>query len=252
MLTTRKKQLCIAHPSCWEYESTHNGPIMWKARHVVTSSIYFQRWVPVLRKGLRWDIIIMKASPDRWSWGFCHWPNAIFNKNIHHYSSNETDLITTKCRIYQDSTAVVPCAKFLCDRSDTSENIGKYILIDFKNLSLVGWVPGVLSNQMHPQTYVLICRSFFRRPFSAISAGFLRLSGVSWSLLLGLVLQGSSYYYISMTSYWVRWRLKAPASPLFAQGLVQTQIKGNIKAPRHWPLCGEFTGHRWIPRTKGQ
>ena len=30
------------------------------------------------------------------------------------------------------------------------------------------------------------------------------------------------------------------------------QIKENIKAPRHWPLCGEFTGHRWIPCTKGQ
>ena len=26
----------------------------------------------------------------------------------------------------------------------------------------------------------------------------------------------------------------------------------NIKAPRHWPLCGEFTGPRWIPRTNGQ
>ena len=26
----------------------------------------------------------------------------------------------------------------------------------------------------------------------------------------------------------------------------------NIKAPRHWPLRGEFTGDRWIPRTKGQ
>ena len=26
----------------------------------------------------------------------------------------------------------------------------------------------------------------------------------------------------------------------------------NIKAPRHWPLCGDFTGDRWIPRTKGQ
>ena len=23
---------------------------------------------------------------------------------------------------------------------------------------------------------------------------------------------------------------------------LQTQIKENIKAPRHWPLCGEFTG----------
>ena len=24
-----------------------------------------------------------------------------------------------------------------------------------------------------------------------------------------------------------------------------TQVKGNIKAPRHWPLCGEFTGDKW-------
>ena len=33
---------------------------------------------------------------------------------------------------------------------------------------------------------------------------------------------------------------------------IQTQIKENIKAPRHWPLCGESTGDRWIPRTNGQ
>ena len=32
----------------------------------------------------------------------------------------------------------------------------------------------------------------------------------------------------------------------------QTQIKENIKAPRYWPLCGEFTGDRWILRTNGQ
>ena len=30
------------------------------------------------------------------------------------------------------------------------------------------------------------------------------------------------------------------------------QLKENIKAPRHWPLCGEFTGDRWMPRTHGQ
>ena len=30
------------------------------------------------------------------------------------------------------------------------------------------------------------------------------------------------------------------------------KIKENIKAPSHWPLCGEFTGPRWIPRTNGQ
>ena len=41
-------------------------------------------------------------------------------------------------------------------------------------------------------------------------------------------------------------------SHMFDQLLLQAQIKENIKAPRHWPLCGEFTGGRWIPRTKGQ
>ena len=47
-------------------------------------------------------------------------------------------------------------------------------------------------------------------------------------------------------------RLKSPASQLFTQLFIQAQIKQNIKAPRHWPLCGEFTGDRWIPRTNGQ
>ena len=32
----------------------------------------------------------------------------------------------------------------------------------------------------------------------------------------------------------------------------EIQIKENIKAPRHWPLCGEFAGDRWIPRTNSQ
>ena len=31
---------------------------------------------------------------------------------------------------------------------------------------------------------------------------------------------------------------------LFIQPFNPTQIKENIKAPRHWPLCGEFTGDR--------
>ena len=42
------------------------------------------------------------------------------------------------------------------------------------------------------------------------------------------------------------------ASRLFTQPIIQAQIKENIKAPRHWALCGEFTGDRWIPRIKGQ
>ena len=30
------------------------------------------------------------------------------------------------------------------------------------------------------------------------------------------------------------------------------RLKKKHQAPRHWPLWGEFTGDRWIPRTKGQ
>ena len=57
---------------------------------------------------------------------------------------------------------------------------------------------------------------------------------------------------ITMTSWWPRWRLKSPASRLFTQAFIQPQIKECIKAPRHWPLCVEFIGDRWIPRTTGQ
>ena len=43
------------------------------------------------------------------------------------------------------------------------------------------------------------------------------------------------------------WRLKSPASRLFTQSFIRAQIKENIKASRHWPLCGEFTGTGEFP-----
>ena len=52
---------------------------------------------------------------------------------------------------------------------------------------------------------------------------------------------------ITLTSWWPRWRLKSPASRLFTQSLIRAHIKENIKAPRHWPLCGEFTGTGEFP-----
>ena len=52
-----------------------------------------------------------------------------------------------------------------------------------------------------------------------------------------------------MTPQWLRWRLKSPAYQVFAQPFVQALLKENIKAPRHWPLWGEFTGDRSIPLT---
>ena len=53
--------------------------------------------------------------------------------------------------------------------------------------------------------------------------------------------------HITLTSWWPRWRLKSPASRLFTRPFIQTQIKENIKAPRRWSLCGEFTGTGEFP-----
>ena len=68
---------------------------------------------------------------------------------------------------------------------------------------------------------------------------------ISWlSQIIGMI--------ITMTSQWALWLLKSPPCWVFAQPFVQTHIKENIKALHHWPLCGDLTGDRWIPRTNGQ
>ena len=48
--------------------------------------------------------------------------------------------------------------------------------------------------------------------------------------------------------------MSAMASQIASLTIVYSTIYSNhyIKAPRHWPLCGDFTGDRGIPRTKGQ
>ena len=70
-----------------------------------------------------------------------------------------------------------------------------------------------------------------------------------WKLLLTyLYLQISNLQNIFLRK--LSWRLKSPASRLFAQSFIQAQIKENIKSPRHWPVCGnspvigEFSAQR--------
>ena len=57
---------------------------------------------------------------------------------------------------------------------------------------------------------------------------------------------GDYLQFVTMVSWWAQWRLKSPASRVFAQPFAQVRIKENIKAPRHWRLWGESTGERWI------
>ena len=52
-----------------------------------------------------------------------------------------------------------------------------------------------------------------------------------------------NFWYITMTSYWVSWRLKSPASPWFVQLLVHAQIKE--KHQRSASLAFVRGIHRW-------
>ena len=54
----------------------------------------------------------------------------------------------------------------------------------------------------------------------------------------------SDYIWVinNLIAYWSA----SPASQLFTQPFIQTQIKENTKARRHWSFCREFTGDQGI------
>ena len=52
-----------------------------------------------------------------------------------------------------------------------------------------------------------------------------------------------------LTSHYDDVTMSSMASQItsLTQPFIRAQIKENIKAPRHWPLCGEFTGTDEFP-----
>ena len=107
--------------------------------------------------------------------------------------------------------------------------------------SLIDWYPP-LSRYMNVHAVIVMTISH--------SYVWIKIFQFTWFNALPLFCLFHHYGDAIMSRVWLR--LTSPASRLFTQPLFQAQIKENIKAPRHWPLCGEFTGDQWIPRTKGQ
>ena len=105
-----------------------------------------------------------------------------------------------------------------------------YQLYCHRRLSL--WEPAVT-----PVTTKLVSRR--RLIFSAKARRFIQRDGRTMPKLWN--------HNITVTSQGAPWRLKSPASGLFAQLFVQMYTKENIKAPRHWPWWGESTGDRGFP-----
>ena len=64
-------------------------------------------------------------------------------------------------------------------------------------------------------------------------------TGVFWMLQFYLSASHSRHYSDVIMG------VTSPALPLLTQPLIWAQIKEHVKAPRRWPLWGQFTGNRW-------
>ena len=105
------------------------------------------------------------------------------------------------------------------------------------NVSMCGWIPTWLPWHKQPQMVRknnLTQRSLHLIQYDQCLLSFvlIRLYDLSWWI---------HAIHITMTSQWAWWRLRSPASRLFTQPFIRVRIKENIKPPRYWPLCGEFT-----------
>ena len=89
--------------------------------------------------------------------------------------------------------------------------------------------------------HVLTCRSWLHYSNFIMIAMASQITGVS--IVYSTVFSGADQR-----------KHQSSASLAFVRGLRRWPVKSPHKRPvtRHWPLCGEFTGDRWIPRSKGQ
>ena len=115
------------------------------------------------------------------------------------------------------------------------------------------------------QWWLFLIHATFHSEFDDISVPVLsRMSSVFRSpekrFALYLPLLSILYFLMTHFNWWFHYSdviMDTVSSQITSLTIVyltvnSAQIKENIKAPRHWPLCGEFTGDQLIPCTNGQ
>ena len=93
-----------------------------------------------------------------------------------------------------------------------------------------------------------------------ISLAILVIIHIRWKMCFNLLQFCEKELYISLhtanSCHYSDVIMGAMASQITGLTIVYSTVysvaEENIKVPRHWSLCREFTGDRWIPRTNGQ
>ena len=125
---------------------------------------------------------------------------------------------------------------------------------DWTKMSVYARIAPAMTAKPYAIMYVIIIKLHIQRfpcPWCCIGGRGLRATCMCYSPVYRIAKYHLNPYHYSDVI------MSAMASQTTSLAIVcstfiQAQIKKNIKALRHWPLCGEFTGDRWIPRTNGQ
>ena len=147
----------------------------------------------------------------------------------------------------------------------TVASVGYDKIVDYcdnnSNSAVKQYSPGAWLITLSLFSYTLYIKNAVQRRIMHTVRALLRFSGDRCSDFTTVPIKqrwiiwvSRSYWSINITMTLLRtlWRLKSPALRLFIRLFIQAQINENIKAPRLWPLWGEFTVDQWISRAKGQ
>ena len=116
-----------------------------------------------------------------------------------------------------------------------------------------------VTSGFHSQIYIYARCSCFRHIYDQIRICINQAAMDCWKLFANAptCTWAGVAFYMKGRQHYNDVIMGAMASQITSLAIVYSsvylgQIKENMKAPRHWPLWGEFTGDRWIPHPKGQ
>ena len=169
-----------------------------------------------------------------------------------------------QCREYIVSIVVVD--GFVLRRQGISSNNAKYAPMRFQIFGVKHYGP---TSSIRKYLCYYVCASYVKKILKGISPVWdLPL----WRVVVKCLLHREDFFFIENISicrpenryhWWWDFAMlhyndvimSTMASRITSLTIVYSIVYSstfNIKALRHWPLCGEFTDDRWIPRTNCQ
>ena len=127
------------------------------------------------------------------------------------------------------------------------------------NPLVAGGFPSYSANKAELQVFFVLCNKLLHKQLNSrwIETPCAHVTGLQCMLIM-MTSSNGNIVCITGPLCWKFTGHRAMASQITSLTIVYSAVysganqRKQIKVPRHWPLCGEFTGNRGISRTKDQ